>query len=78
MEKKIENIKRARFKNVASKRVIKVLESIDSLVKCSNKNNYDYSDEDVGKMMKAVKEKVRILETSFYNNLSDEPNEFKF
>lgn len=78
MEKKYDNVKRARFKNVASKRVTKVLESIDSLTKCSNKNNYEYSDEDVNKMIKVIKEKLRIMETSYYNNLSEESNQFEF
>ena len=56
MAKKNQNIKQERFKNVASKRVQKVLDSVDSLSKCANRNNYEYDTEDISKMLKAIKE----------------------
>ncbi len=71
-------LKRERFKNVASKRVQKVLDSIDSLAKCSNRNNYDYTDEDVTKMLKAVKEQIKILEISFTEKTRSRTKTFEF
>lgn len=72
------DIKKQRFKNVASKRVQKVLDSMDSLSKCSNKNNYEFEMEDVAKMLKAIKEKVRLLELSFSSNAKTTKQTFKF
>lgn len=65
MKKNNQNLKRERFKNVASKRVQRVLDSVDSLSKCANRNNYEYSEDEISKMMKAIKEKIRLLELSF-------------
>ncbi len=65
MSRKNQKIKEDRFKNVAAKRVQKVLDSMDSLSKCSNRNNYKYSDEDVSKFLKVIKEQMKSLEISF-------------
>jgi hypothetical protein len=59
------SIKRDRFKNVASRRVQKVLDDLESLSKCSNKSTYEYSDEEVRKMMKAINDKVALLRAAF-------------
>ncbi|MDP3462316.1 MAG: hypothetical protein Q8S18_05975 [Bacteroidales bacterium] len=73
-----QDIKRDRFKKVAGKRVQKVLDTIDSLAKCANRNNYDYEDEDVTKMLRALKEKVKILEMAYTSNTKSIKNIFKF
>ena len=39
-------LKKDRFKRVASKRVDKLLHGIRSLAKCSNINNYEYTEDD--------------------------------
>lgn len=81
MERKIKknlSIKRDRFRNVASKRVQKVLDSIESLSKCANKNNYEYMDEEVAKMMKVIKEQVRILEMTFSEKSRGKKKTFQF
>ena len=56
MQQNISTLKRERFKKVASKRVQKVLDGVDNLSKCSNRRNYEYDDEEVAKMIKAIKE----------------------
>ena len=58
-------LKRDRFKRVASERVDKLLSGICSLSKCSNINNYEYSEDDVQKMIKAIKDELKTVET-FY------------
>ena len=42
--------KKDRFKNVAGRRVQKVLDDIESLSKCANKSTYEYTDEEIRKM----------------------------
>lgn len=78
MAKNNQSLKRDRFKNVAGKRVQKVLDTIDSLAKCANKNNYEYDEDDVSKMMRALKEKVKILEMAYTSNTKSTKNTFKF
>ncbi len=78
MAKENISIKRNRFKTVASKRVQKVLDSIDALSKCSNKNNYEYSNEDINRMLKAIKEKVKILELSYTTSTKLNKETFQF
>jgi len=78
MAKSNQSLKRDRFKNVAGKRVQKVLDTIDSLAKCANKNNYEYDEEDVSKMMRTLKDKVKILEMAYTSNTKSTKNTFKF
>ena len=77
MHKK-NNIKRDRFVNVASRRVQKVLDSLDSLSKCANRSNYDFTEEDVIKMVKAIKDKLKLLESSYTSNTKTTRNAFEF
>lgn len=62
--------KRERFVRIAGSRVNNILNTLDNLSKCSNKNNYNYSKEDIAKMMAAIKEKVRTTEQSFSEELN--------
>jgi len=78
MGSKISNIKRDRFINVASRRVQKILDGLDSLAKCANRSNYDFTDEEVTKMIKAIKEKTKALESAYTNNAPSSKNTFKF
>lgn len=71
--------KRNRFEKVAANRVAKTLKLLDSLEKCSNKNNYEYNSLDVKKMEKALKDKVGQVINSFTKQIGkDKENEFKF
>ncbi len=78
MSRENVSIKRNRFKIVASKRVQKVLDSMESLSKCANRNNYEYADEDVSKMIKAIKEQVRLLELSYSEKSKSKSKTFSF
>ena len=78
MTKRNQNIKRDRFKNVAGRRVQNILDNMDSLSKCSNRINYDYEDADVNKMMRAIRDKVKVLEASYNSNTKSTKNTFKF
>lgn len=78
MTKRNQNIKRDRFKNVAGRRVQKILDNIDSLSKCANRSNYDYEEADVNKMMRVIRDKVKVLELSYNSNTKSTKNTFKF
>jgi hypothetical protein len=78
MAKKNLNLKKDRFKNVAGRRVQKILDNIDSLSKCANRNNYYYDDDDVNKMLRAIKEKVKSLELAYNSNTKSTKNIFEF
>ena len=71
--------RRERFEKVASNRVQNILKTLDSLEKCSNKNNYDYTEDDIRKMEKAIREKFSDIMKSFSNELNKgSKTEFKF
>lgn len=71
--------RRARFEKVAANRVANILKGLESLEKCSNKNNYEYNSNDIRKMEKALREKVSDVLKSFNKELDKgKNNEFKF
>ncbi len=71
-------LKKNRFKRVASRRVENILKGIRSLSKCSNVNNYEYNEEDLDKMVKAIKEEVKTMEISYKKNLINNSDTFNF
>jgi hypothetical protein len=70
--------KKDRFKNVAGRRVQKVLDDLESLSKCSNKSTYDYTEEEVRKMLRAISEKVNLLKAAFNSNTKSGKQTFEF
>ena len=62
--------KRVRFEEVASRRVDKVLSSMQSLQNCSNRYNYEYSAEDVKKMLSIIKVSFDELKVSFEKGIA--------
>lgn len=78
MSKKNLKIKEDRFKNVAAKRVQKVLDSMESLSKCANRSNYEYTEDDVNKLLKAVREQMRMLEASYTDKSKNKTKTFSF
>lgn len=75
---KSKNEKRNRFETVASRRVQKVLDDMDSLSKCSNRATYEYDQEDVKKMMKAINDKLGQLKAAFEVNSKTGKQTFEF
>ena len=71
--------RRLRFEKVAANRVANILKGLESLEKCSNKNNYEYNSDDIRKMEKALRDKVAEIVKSFTKELDKgKSNEFKF
>jgi len=79
MDQKLnENIetKRARFKRIVERRVNTILDNLDSLGKCSNKKNYEYTDKDVRKMFGELNNKIKEIK-SLYENKNNNKIRFK-
>jgi hypothetical protein len=70
--------KKERFKTVAGRRVQKVLDDLDNLSKCANKGSYDYTEEEVKKMLKAINEKVGVLKAAFTSSTKSGKQTFEF
>ncbi len=60
-----KTVRRERFENVAGRRVQAILDSLDRLSNCSNRNNYEYSEGDVRKMFSTIREKVKRIELMY-------------
>lgn len=73
-----QKTKRERFETVASKRVQVILDRLETLSKCANTNNYEYSETDIKKMFRAIKEKLRNVESMFNQKSSKRKNTFSF
>ena len=75
----MNKIKRQRFEKVASYRVQKILDMLESLGNCANRNNYEYNSHDVDKMFKTLKEKLRDTELEYGSKLNkSRSSTFKF
>lgn len=70
--------RRDRFERVASKRVERVINDIRLLSNCSNTNNYEYTNSDVDKMLKAIKEELKLLEAAYKSGVRDSNEGFRF
>lgn len=65
--------KREAFKRIASQRTNSVIARLRVLGKCANRQNYDYTDEDVKKMFRAIDDELRDVKNKFKN-----PKQVKF
>jgi hypothetical protein len=70
--------KKERFNEVAGRRVQKVLNDLDNLSKCANRNSYEYTDGEARKMIKAISDKVNMLKISFSTKSKTEKKTFEF
>ena len=52
-------IRRERFVKIAERRVTQILQNLNSLGRCSNKRNYEYSEADVRKIFREIERKVK-------------------
>jgi len=69
-----EESKREKFVRLAENRVNSTLKEINLIGNLSNKSNYDYTKEDVDKIIKTLKKSISDLELKF---TSKNKNEFK-
>ena len=74
MNKKIES-KRQKFIRLAELRTEKAVMAIENLVGLSNPRNYDYNTQDIEKIIKALKDSINVVSSSF--SKSKEKKKFK-
>lgn len=71
--------KRERFEKVAGGRVQSIIDKLELLGNCSNRNNYEYEAGDVRKMFAAIKETLARTEHKFEGEVKkDKKKTFKF
>ena len=57
--------KRERFKRIAENRTNKIINMIDLLGNCSNKNNYEYTDDDIKNIFNAIESSLKMSKMKF-------------
>lgn len=62
--------RRERFEKVASNRVQKIIDYLNLLGNCANKNNYEYSDRDVELMFKEINRALKETRISYDKELN--------
>ena len=67
--------KEKRFVRIAEARTNKIINMIRLLGNCSNKRNYDYTEEEVKKIFLAIESELKIAKNKF---LEAESNDKKF
>ena len=70
--------KKEKFQIVATRRIQNALDHLTALVKCANRDKFDYTEDDVNKMMKELKTKYDILDMHFRDGLENGSKKFKF
>ena len=68
--------KHERFVRIAERRVNKILDSLDSLGKCSNKKNYEYTVADVSKIFQTIEKKTKGIK-ALYQDSNQKNNSFR-
>ena len=64
--------KEERFRRIATKRTNNILEQLRLLGNCSNKCNYEYTNEEVKKIFNAIECELRETKMKFYSKLNKE------
>ncbi|MEO0067943.1 MAG: hypothetical protein ABIK23_02270 [candidate division WOR-3 bacterium] len=57
--------KAERFKRVATRRTLKVLEALRILGNCSNRSEYEYTEEDIKKIFNAIEKQLSEVKARF-------------
>lgn len=73
----VRELDRAKFTKLASARVSKALKDIQLIGNLSNRSNYDYTDEDVAKIFKALNDELATCRRRF-ESAKKKSNEPKF
>lgn len=64
----MQETKNERFKRLAKQRGDRALKDIQLLGNLSNRNNYEYSDQDIRKIFSALEEELRSTKARFGSN----------
>jgi len=66
MTNKSQNIKRERFKRLATYRTNEALKRIKVLGNCSNRSAYIYTEEEINKIFSEIERKVKETKSKFH------------
>jgi len=69
--------KRAKFIELANKRVTRALREIRLVGNLSNRSSYEYTDEDAKKIVRALKREIETLQTRFGEGGGSGSNDFR-
>ncbi|MCA0910072.1 hypothetical protein [Qipengyuania gaetbuli] len=69
--------KRAKFVELANKRVNKAIAQLRLVGNLSNKSAYEFTEDDARKIVKALQKEVDALKAKFSNDASSDGNEFQ-
>lgn len=69
--------KRAKFVELAEARTERALQSIRLLANLANRNNYEYNDSDVRKIVNALEAEIRLLKAKFSTERSRKKISFR-
>lgn len=76
-----EDLKRSNFTRIAARRVQRVIDYINHLQECSDRNRYEYDEDDVQYMFDEMNKALNDSKTVFMKELNNEGNtktDFKF
>ena len=74
-----KSVKRTRFEKVASNRVQKVIDYLGLIQNCANRNNYEYTPEDVEHMFGEIAKALKDARAEFAKELAKtNKTRFKF
>ena len=65
-----DSAKRQRFTKVATNRVQKIIDYMGLLQNCSNRNNYEYDEEDVNYMFEEITKALKDAKAVYSNELN--------
>lgn len=69
--------KSAKFVELANKRVNRAIKDMKLVTNLANRQNYEYSDEQAKKIVKALQTELDLLKQSFQSAETDSPSTFK-
>lgn len=70
--------KAEKFKELAEKRVTDTLKKLQLIGNLANKNNYDYTDEQVKQIIYTLESEIKTLKLKFTEENKQQSTEFKF
>lgn len=69
--------KSVKFIELANKRVNRAIKDIQLVGNLANKTNYDYTEEQARKILKALQQEIDILKQAFQNSGESQKSEFR-
>jgi hypothetical protein len=71
-----KSLKRIRFEKVASRRVQKIIDFLNLLENCANRNNYEYTEQDVELMYSEILKALKESKNTYINELDKNGKKF--